>query len=136
MARFYQIRIDSIYLTSDGSAGGTACKLSVPNAEDLLTSIVGVAVPAIGGGAVTQLAPWTSGKQFDVAVETVMEDVWTQLVDLILDALENDTGFTIEGAGDGGDFSVAVKPFPIKPFSFQSFINGRLRGVVLKFITV
>ena len=136
MARFYQVQIDSIYLTDDGSAGGIACKLSIPNVEDLLTTMTGAAVPAIGGGAVLQLVPWTSGKQFEILIETVMEDVWNDLLELILDALENDTSFTIVGTGDAGDFNVSVKPFPVKPFSLQSFINGRIRGAFFKFITV
>lgn len=136
MARFYQIQIASVYLTSDGTAAGDPCKLNVPGVEDLLTTITGAAIPAIGGGSVLQLVPWTAGKQLQIEVETVMEDVWNDLVDLILDALTNDTSFTIIGTGDIGDFSVSVKPFPIKPFSAPGFRNGRIKNAVFKFITV
>ncbi|MBS1797463.1 MAG: hypothetical protein JSS81_26810 [Acidobacteria bacterium] len=136
MSRFYSIQIDSIYLTSDGTAGGDKCRLTIPNVEDLLTTITGAIVPAIGGGAVLQLVPWTGGKQFEVEIETLMRDEWEDLTALINSKLEADASFTVSGAGDTGDFSVTAKPFPVKPFSAQRFINGRIIGANFKFITV
>lgn len=136
MARFYEIQIDSIYLTDTGADDGVPCKLQISNLEDLLVSVAGIAIPTASGSVVTQNVEWTSGKQFDIRIETLMKDVYDDLKTLINDALDDDTDFEIVGAGDSGDFSVTVKPFPQKPYSAASFINERIKGVNLKFITV
>jgi hypothetical protein len=135
MSRFYHVQIDSIYITSDGTNGGDPCKLSVAGASELLQTVTGAAIPTIGG-TVFQLVPYTKGKRFSVAIDQIMKDQWDDLVTLINNTLETDGDFTVSGTGDIGDFSATVKPFPVSPFKAQSFINGRIRGVTLEFITV
>lgn len=136
MARFYEIQIDSIYLTSDGTSAGDKCKLEVSNLEDLLVSVAGVAIPTASGRVVTQTVEWTKGKTFEIRINTLAADVWDDLKTLINDALDDDSDFEIIGTGDTGNFTVTVKPFPNKPFSATSFINNRIRGATLRFVTV
>ena len=133
--RFYAIQIDTIFLTSNGSNTGTPCKLTVSNVEDLLTNVIGAAVPTVGGNVVFQLVPFTRGKQFDIQIEVLNLAQWNDLKTLINSRLAADTSFTVSGTGDTGNFSVSAKPFPQKPFSAQSFLNNRINGVTLKFIT-
>lgn len=137
MARFFRVQIETIYLTSDGLVSGIPAKLQIPNADDILTSMTGAAFPTIGGGAVLQLVPWTSGKQFEIQIETYLyEAVWTDLIGLINDAMENDTALTVIATGDTGDFTTEAKPFPVKPFSSAGFENTRIYKPNFKFITV
>jgi hypothetical protein len=135
--KFYEVQIDSIFLTSDGTAGSSdKCKLSITNVEDLLTSVAGVAIPSITGSPVIQTIPWTSGKQFDIRVNVLNKAQWDALKTLINTALGNSGFFTVTATGDIGDFTKVVKPFPQKPFSAERFKNGRIYNVVLRFITV
>ena len=137
MAKFYQVQIETVYFTSTGLAGGLPAKLTVSGIEDLLTTVIGAAFPAIGGGAVLQLVPWTSGKQFEIAVETHLYTAqWEDLKDLINDALENDTSLTVQLSGETGNFTGEAKPFPVKPFSCEKFENGRIYKPVFRFITI
>ncbi len=136
MGRFYRIQIDSIYLTDTGGVGGIPAKLAVSGVDDLLATMTGVAIPAVSG-AVLQLVPWTIGKTFEIQIETHLPAaVWQDLIDLINDALENDTALTVIGTGDTGNFNVEAKPFPVKPFSSSNFENGRILKPNFKFITV
>jgi hypothetical protein len=135
MARFYLIQIDSIYLTDDGTETGEACKLEVPNVEDLQVNVTGVSVPAIEG-RVRQTVPWTAGKEFEIRIGTVMADIYADLRAFLNDANAADTSFTITGTGASGDFEVLAKPQLVKPFACAGFINTRIKSVVLRFETV
>lgn len=134
--RFYEIRIDSIYLTDDGTADGTPCKLQIPNLEDLLTSVIGQPSVSASGAIVSNLAAWTKGKSFEITVEVLTENVWSDLKALINDSLETDDDFEIVGNGLIGDFTVNAKPNPVKPFSAERFLSGRIYNCVFRFITV
>ena len=136
MSRFYEIHIGGVYLTEDGTASGTPCKLSVENVEDLLTTVAGNVQLSANGTPVFQLVEWTAGKQFAVRVSTLTKDVWLDFVELLNTALEENDALTIAGVGDTGDFTVSAKPFPQKPFAAERFINNRIFGVTLRFITV
>jgi hypothetical protein len=137
MARFYKVTIGTIHLTSTGAAGGIDCKLSVEGVEDLLTSVAGIAIPSITGSPVFQTIPWTSGKQFDVRIETHLYLAeWNALKELLNDSLENGTSFNVTGTGDIGDFNVTARAFPQKPFAASGFTNGRIERAVFRLITV
>lgn len=136
MARFYRIQINSIYLTSDGTSGGIPCKLQVVGVEDLLTEIIGTAVLSVGGTPVYQLVPFTTGKSFEIQIETINQAEWDDLKDLLNLNLTNDSSVSVTGTGEIGDFIVAAKPNPVKPFAAGSFLNGRILGATLRFITV
>ncbi len=137
MARFYRIQIEDIYLTSTGLVGGIPAKLQVVGADELLQTMTGAAFPAIGGGAVLQLAAFTVGKRLEIQIETHLYTAqWDDLKALINDAMENDTSLAIIGTGDTGDFTVDAKPFPLNPYSSAGFENGRINKPVFRFITV
>jgi hypothetical protein len=136
MSRFYRIQIGGIFLTEDGTAAGTPCKLSVESVEDLLTTVAGSVAPSANGTPIFQLVEWTKGKQFAIQITTLTKDVWLDLVELLLEALEENQTLTVTGSGDIGDFTVTAKPFPVKPYQATGFINGRILGVTLRFITV
>jgi len=121
MARFYNVRIGTTYLTSNGLSNGIPAKLDIPNLEDLLVSVSGNVQFAADGSAVSQLVPWTKGKTFEIQVSTLFETQWNALKDLINAALNLDGSITIIGTGDIGDFTVQAKPYLKKPFSAASF---------------
>lgn len=136
MSRFYIIRVHDIFLSEDGTNTGAACKLSVENVEDLLTTVAGNVQLSANGTPQFQLVEWTAGKQFAVRVSTLTTDVWLSLVELLNTALEENDTLSIAGSGDIGDFTVSAKPFPQKPFAAERFINGRIINAVFRFITV
>ncbi len=135
MSRFYRIQIDSIHLTSDGTNSGTPCKLQIPGLEDLLTPVTGISEPSASGIPQFQTFPWTTGKQFEIVIQTILEDVWNDLKTLLNTALENNTPFTVSGTGDVGNFVVSAMPFPQKPFTASEFINGRIKNSTIRLIT-
>jgi hypothetical protein len=139
MPNFYRVSIDDIALSSTGTESGVPCFLEVTNVEDLLTEVTGTVIEAINAAPVIQMMPWTSGKQFDVRVEILNTPQWTAIKNLITAAqaaaFPNDR-FTVAGTGDIGDFTVTVKPFPVKPFAAASFGHGRINNAVFRFITV
>lgn len=134
--RFYEIQIGDIYLTDDGTISGTPCKLEIPNLEDLLTPVVGAVVYAASGKPVIQSVPWSKGKPFEIQIEVLTKAVWDDLKTLINTAQSADTSFSVIGTGDTGNFSLSAKPFPSKPFSAKKFLNSRIYGISLRFITV
>jgi len=136
MSRFYDIQINGIFLTDDGTDSGLGCKLSVENVEDLLKTVAGFVQLSAKGTPQFQLVEWTAGKQFAVRVSTLTKDVWLDLVELLNTALEEDDTLIIAGSGDTGDFTVSAKPFPQKTFAAERFINGRIINAVFRFITV
>jgi hypothetical protein len=137
MSRFYEIQIDSVYLTDDGTETGDDVKLEVSNWEDLLTTVTGNTRPNADGSPDRQRYAWTAGKQFEVRVTTwIYKAQWDDLKALLLESLENDTSFTVAGTGDTGDFSVTAKAELEKPFSAGRFRNGRIFEPVFRFITV
>ncbi|MCD9186696.1 MAG: hypothetical protein LUM44_09695 [Pyrinomonadaceae bacterium] len=136
MAKFYQVRIGTIYLTSNGLANGIPAKIEIPNLEDLLVSIAGNVQFSADGGAVSQFVTWTKGKVFEIRVSTLFEAQWNALVSLVNNALNVDGSFAVIGTGDIGDFTVQAKPFPNKPFSAASFRSGRIKDITFRFVTV
>lgn len=137
MARFYAVQIGSIYLTSTGAAGGIPSKLTIGSAEDLLTTVAGTAIPSITGSPVFQTIPWTSGKQFDISIETHLYAAqWNALKTLLNGSLENNTSFTVTATGEIGNFTVTARAFPQKPFAAQGFENGRILKPVFRLITI
>lgn len=141
MARFYKIQVgDDIFLTNTGETDGLNAELEVTNIEDLQTPVGGNVRPNADGTPDFQLYEWAKGKQFDVKVTTwLYKQEWDALVVLLIDSLENLTTFAVIGddAGDGdGGFSVIARAFPDKPFSRQSFRNGKIFVPNFRFITV
>ena len=136
MARFFRIQLDSIYLTETGLIGGTPCKLQLTGADALLSNFTGSVTPSVDGTPVMQIFEnGTKGKVLEMRIETLLADVWTSVVALINTALENSETINIIGTGDVGNFNVDAKPLLPKPFEAHEFINGRLKSVVLSFIT-
>ncbi|HEX8287439.1 MAG TPA: hypothetical protein VF556_05560 [Pyrinomonadaceae bacterium] len=134
--RFYTIQIGTVHLTSTGENDGIGCKLEVPNVEDLLTNVAGVAIPSITGAPVFQTIPWTSGKQFDIRIEVLPKQQWEDLKTLLNNSLAAGASFNVIGTGEIGNFNVTARAFPQKPFSAGSFSPGRIKEIVLRLITV
>ncbi|HEX8248965.1 MAG TPA: hypothetical protein VF599_12380 [Pyrinomonadaceae bacterium] len=135
MSRFYGIQLDSIYLTSDGTAMGDACKLQVTNAAALMLPFTGVTIPAADGTPVTQILESDKGIPFEIKINVLTADVWEDVKSLIITALENSDTIEIAAAGDAGDFTVSAEPVLPQPFAFDSFINDRIKGITLRFMT-
>ncbi|HEY0048193.1 MAG TPA: hypothetical protein VGB68_02830 [Pyrinomonadaceae bacterium] len=135
MSRFYKIQLDSIYLTSDGTETGTPCKLEVPNAAALMLPFTGTTVPAADGTPVTQILESVKGIAFEIKINVLTADVWEDVKTLIITALENSDTIEITATGDAGDFTVEAEPVLPQPFLFESFINDRIKGITLRFMT-
>ena len=134
--KFYKVQIGDVYLTDDGTENGTPCKLEIPNLEDLLTPVIGAVVYAASGNPVIQSVPWSKGKPFEINIGVLTREVWEDIKTLMIDAQTAASFFTVTGTGDTGNFSVSAKPFPQKPFSAKRFLNSRIYGISLRFITV
>jgi hypothetical protein len=136
MARFYQVQLGLIYITSTGLVGGTGCELEVTNVEDLIAPVTGVSIPVIGGGNVRQIVPWTKGKSFEIKVNVMFSTLYSDLETFLNNSNETDTSFTLIITGDIYDLELTVKPRLQKPIARGAFQNGISNNVVMAFETV
>ncbi len=136
MTRFYRIKLDSIYLTETGLTSGTPCKLQLTGAGELLSNFTGSVTPSVDGTPVAQIfETGTRGKVLEIKIETLLTNVWESVLALINTALEDSATINIIGTGDVGSFDVDAIPLLPRPFEAEAFINGRLKNVILRFIT-
>ena len=137
MARFYEIQIDSIHLTSDGTEAGDPVKCEVTNWRDLLTPVTGNTRPNADGSDDDQRYAWIAGKKFEIRVLTwIYKEQWDALLVLLLDSQATGSTFSVIGTGDFGDFNVTSKAQLDSPFDAASFRNGRIFQPVFRLSTV
>lgn len=137
MAKFYRVKIGSIFLTSDGSETGLACKLSVAGADALLLSapVNSSTVLAVDGTPINIFVGTSAGRILEIRVLVLTKHVWELLVAEINTALENESTINLTGTGDIGDFDVDCLPLLPKPFEAAEFKNERIKNSTFRFIT-
>lgn len=136
MARSYQIQIGNIFLTSDGTSGGTFVRCSVPQADDILDNFLQSVTIANDGAATVQVfePDIPPSRILDIIPSVwIPKAVWDDLRTLRTTALTNSETINIVGTGDTGNFDVDA--IPLK-FSAKRFTNSRIYEVQLSFVTV
>lgn len=130
MARFYKIQIGELFLSSDGTANGDLCKLSVSGIAGLRKQIVKTVTPNADGSSTTQVFDNTENKPLEIAVISLPKAVGDSLVNLY----NSLATFTVTGTdGDTGNFSVVCEMID---FDFKDFAFGFWKNAVIKLQTV
>lgn len=137
MARFNAVKLNTIYFTSSGLAGATACKLSVKGLDQFLQTRRASVSRDLNNVPYRQQSNF-AGKGFDVeiTVEILPQAVFNSINAAINAACENSQTLALEITGDTGTFNLSVIPnaAPIKMSG--EFINGRIKQVTYSFVTV
>lgn len=142
MARDYLISItfdgDTVWLTGDGLETGSPCHTEVPGIADLYEAISGNTTPAAGGDPFTE-SPLDNGGNRPFEIHFVRGSVPTARFDELV-ALKDVAGpageCTITIVGEVGSKTVtAVHHWNPVPISWGRFSSGRIRGLVLRYIT-
>jgi len=141
MARFYQIKIGSIWLTKDGTehAVGTGrSRLDVQGVDKLQSDYVKTRVNDMRGNPIIQKTNvGIAGREIVITVTKIPVSVAESLIALHRSSEENDTAFQIVGTeGDTPDFDLFVLP-DVNAFEFKEFDGiGNYVNSVLRYVTV
>lgn len=136
MARFNQVKIGSVYLTSTGANGGTPCKVDVTGINALKTDKTGQVISSADGTPYAQLIDVNNkGIPLEVRTEWMLKAVFDSIVTIINNAKNAGTGITVEITGDTGNFTVSVIPYVPDDIVFELFRNGYIKGAGFRFIT-
>lgn len=136
MARFYQIQLDSLYLTSSGLSNGEPCKMEVLGVENVIRTRAGSTGIAIDGTPVTTLIEQDGkGNVLEIKIAVLYKAVYDSLITLINNAVENFTTINLTGTGDTGNLNLDTVPLMPNPYSFESFRNERIKNFTLRLVT-
>lgn len=139
MARFYKVKIGSVWLTDDGLETGRPCKITVDGAARLLAPDQGnVSVGADGTPFREKpLTPTGGGRPFSIVAAWMTKTVYDSLKSALDTAAGNNSDFNVTGTGVPGDFDVDAIVFDDPQYlSFEGFTGSdALRGVRMSFIT-
>lgn len=137
--KFYEIKIDDVFLTESGAAANSTnllCKLQLQGANRLRSNYKRIRLPdSIDGDPIFQVVEVGSkGKQLTITIGVLLTSVLTSVIEIIEN--QNETGETcnIVGTGATGNFNVSCVPDEI-PYEFGEFKGNRVRNVVLRFVT-
>lgn len=108
MARFYKLKIGSIYLTDNGLTGGRPCKVTVEGVAGLLSPDQGnVAVGADGTPFREKpLTPTGGGRPIAIVAAFMKKTVYDSLKTALDSAAAGNAEFNVTGVGVPGDFDV------------------------------
>lgn len=138
MAEFYKIKVGDLWLSKDGLETGLPCRLTIDNVEDILVDFVGQSYPSASGKRISQLVP-AADTEFAIKIDQLTAAVYASLktlanANLARQASESNANIAVIGTGDTGNFSVNAVFNPTKPFKAESFLEGRIFDIQLKFI--
>lgn len=133
--RYNLISIDSIYLTSDGTALGTPCKTKVSGLNSAQLEKSGTVIPASDGTMYVQLID-NKGVNISIELDWITKAVFDSLIALFNSVISEGNAFSLNISGDTGTFAFnSVPAFP-DPVEFSGdFSDGILKNVTFKFIT-
>lgn len=138
MARYYVVKVGSIWLTSDGLETGRPCKIQVEGYAGLVRSGVGNVVVGADGTPFREipLTPTGAGRPFAVTAAFMSSTVYDSIVAALDAAAAANTEINVTGAGAPGDFDVDAivndNPFYI---AAESFSGDHLKNVRIALIT-
>lgn len=132
------VKIGTVYLTSDGTAGGTPLKALVPGESRFASAYAANSVHAADGTPHTQIINrGVKGVAFDVRAEYCPESLIALVVSQLNTALA--AGTTVRVIVDSQtDFDVMAVPVLQDGalYTFESRSGGIARGVLFKFLSV
>lgn len=138
MARFYKVKIGSIFLTDNGLTGGRPCKTEVTNAPALIAPNIGnVSIAANGVGfREIPLSPTGAGRPFTITIPFVTSAVFGSLKTALDAAAAAGSILNITGDGLPGNFDVDADVFDNPVYlSWGSFSGDYVKNVVMSFLT-
>lgn len=139
MARFYKIKIGSIYLTDNGLVGGRPCKVAVDGAAALLLPSQGNVAVGSDGTPFREkpLTPTGGGRGFTIVAAWMKKTVYDALKTALDAAAAANSDFNVTGDGVPGDFDVDAIPFDNPQYlSFGGFTGAdTLKDVRISLIT-
>ena len=138
MAQNFKINFGGIWITSDGTETGRACKLEIRGASAILNAVIGNTTDANDGQPFNEspLTPTGGGRPLEIVISKLSTGVYDDLKAL-LDAAAladpPDDEFNITAAGEPGSFDVDVIPF-LNPqyLDFGLFIDGNVKTVTIR----
>jgi len=134
MARFNLIQIEDIYLTSDGTSGGSRCKNEIPDLIRLRTAKRRTLVDLIEGPSQVQLFDNLIGESFTIRVQYIKKSVLDDVIEIIDLADSNHEFITVKiTGGDIGEFDLECQFEAITGGS--QFSNGIVKSVDISFKT-
>lgn len=136
MARYYKIKIGSVWLTSDGTETGIACKTKVSGFSDSLFDKIGNTVKALDGTPITFLTvDLRKGMSILLEVPSFITSVFDDVKTELQDSLTNKTLFELDIIGETGTFNLLAKPDMPTPLDSESFGTGYIKNIKIKLIT-
>lgn len=138
MARFYKIKIGSIWLTDTGLEGGRPCKIIVPEAAALLVADRGNVSVGNDGTPFreTPLTPTGGGRPFTILAANMATAVFDSLKTALDTAAGSNAAINITGEGTPGDFDVDAVVFDNPEYiNFEGFGEDYVKNVKMSFVT-
>lgn len=134
---YYEIQIDSVYLTENGTASGLVCRLGVQGVNQLRSNYKRIRLPnAIDGTPIFQVIEvGEKGKDLTITIETLKADVLDESISIIENINENGGDVQIVGIGAIGNFDVSAVPGDV-PYEFGEFIDTDVKNVTFRFVTI
>jgi len=135
MARYNEVKIDTVYLTSTGLVGGKPCKVNVPGLEQLQTTKTGQVANSANGTPYLQLIDFEHrGIKIQVETEWMSKTVYDSIVAIHEASKNGGTTIPIEISGDTGDFTFDVVCAIPQDISFEGFSNEYIRRAVFRYV--
>jgi hypothetical protein len=139
MARFYKIKIGSIWLTDTGAEGGRPCKVDVDGAAALLAPDQGNVSTGNDGTPFREkpLTPTGGGRPFVITAAFMTKTVYDNLKSALDTAAGDNSEFNVTGDGVPGNWDVdAIVNDDPQYLGFEGFTGADvLKGVRISLIT-
>lgn len=133
MAEYNRVKIEDLYLTSDGTEIGRACKVDIPSLAAKRPMFRRTVVLPIEGPPKVQLFENLIGEQLSLTIFVIHKEEFDNLVEIIDAADLSDGIINIQlSGGDYGDFDLDCV---LENFDQPSgeFFDGRIPGLVMTF---
>lgn len=136
MARYNTVKLGTIFLTDNGLEGGTPCKLTVNNLDQLFTDKTGSVSNSASGAPFVQVVDADKkGIALEIVVETLTKEVFGDLVTALNSAINDLDTMEYEISGDTGEFTGSAIPALPRPISAGSFRNEYIQNVTIRIVT-
>lgn len=136
MARYNQVQIGSVYLTSTGANGGKPCKVDVKGLGKLKTTKTGQVINSADGTPYAQLlSVGHKGLPIEVITDWMTKTVFDSVVSLIETAKNAASSITLVITGETGTFSLTTIPDVPEDIDFGSFSTSYIKGAIFRFKT-
>jgi hypothetical protein len=136
--RYPLIQLNSIYLTTNGMAGGKPCKTRVDGLKRLFKDVSIQVIKSLNGTPYYQLSDVQAGLPIDITIDSLEQDVFDDIKGAIDDFLNDPSTpitLSVTGAPYGDFTSLDIGPAE-EPYDIDSeFINTRVKNFVLHLIT-